>query len=202
MYTAPLVIQPPPRKVLSNEPSRFSRASRRLAIPSTVVNSPPMIARPSGCNTSARTAPFGPRPREKPVSSEPSAFRRAMKFRLVPFTRVNRPPSTTRPSFCTATAFTRLSTCATKFVSGVPSVFTRATLVRATPPTEVKRPPKTALPVKKPLVRTRDTERTDALDPAKPRAPTLNPASSEPSGFSRTRLERLLPSKAVKSPAT
>ena len=191
----------PPRKVPSTEPSPFNRASRWLGMPATAVKSPPMIVRPSGCNTRARTPPFGPVPVAKVVSSVPSKFSRATKLRFVPLTTVNRPPSTTRPLFCTATALTRLSTLATKFVSGVPSELTRARLVRPTPPTVSNSPPNTTLPALKALVYTANDRTVAALVPNRMR-PASNPPSMVPSRFNRARLNRLAPLKVVKSPAT
>ena len=145
-YTDPLAIRLPPPNVGSTVPSPFKRPIRLTRRPAMVANSPPMTTFPSGCNTRARTPPLGPVPVVKVGSSVPSAFSRATKLRLVWLTTVNKPPSTTRPSFCTATAVTRLSAFATKLESSTPPASTRARLVRPAPATEVNKPPNTTLP--------------------------------------------------------
>ena len=52
----------------------------------------------------ARTKPSAPGPVLKSGSTVPSTFSRAMKFRAVPFIRVNSPPTNTLPSACKASA--------------------------------------------------------------------------------------------------
>ena len=145
---------PPGLNVLSTEPSGFNRARWRLVTPLTIWKSPPMITLKSFCTATARTGPSGPAPGSKVVSSEPSKLSRAMKLRFVPLARVNRPPSTTRPLFCTTTELTKLFTPrpTLKFVSAEPSWLSRAMFVRPKLPTVVKRPPMTTLPEFTPLV--------------------------------------------------
>ncbi|GDY18899.1 hypothetical protein LBMAG56_02440 [Verrucomicrobiota bacterium] len=116
---------------------------------------------------------------------------------MTPFTTVNCPPSTTRPSFCTAAAFTRLFTFATKFVSSVPFALSRATFVRATPPTVLNKPPNTTRPSATPFVPASATARTAAFVPDRTIAGTANPASTAPSAVSRTKGGWLVPLKVV-----
>ena len=123
--------------------------------PSTTVKSPAIRIWPFSSMAIERTVPLAPEPGSKPESTVPSSLSRAMKLRATPLTRVKPPPMSTRPSFCTATAYTPLATptaAPTKFVSGVPSTFSRAMFVAASPPSESKKPPMTTLPVWGPLV--------------------------------------------------
>ena len=123
------------------------------AVPFISVNNPPTSTRPSACNASAYTGLFAPTNVSNEVSSEPSAFKRAMKLRLVPLTRVNKPPITTRPSGCTTSEPTvslappLVPLPVLKVKSTDPSRFNRATRLAFAPLSTLKFPPTTALPI-------------------------------------------------------
>ena len=93
-------------KPASSVPLALSRAMKLRAVPLKVVNCPPSTILPSGCKASASTALLAPVPGVKLASSEPSVARRAIRLRLVPFALVKKPPTTTAPSGCTASART------------------------------------------------------------------------------------------------
>lgn len=170
----------------------FDKAGRGR--PPTDVKFPPSSTLLSACRLSAQTALFAPPAGLKPLSTEPSALRRARLLRATPPTCVNRPPTRSLLSTCVANATTAPSTPpgGSKPVSRVPLPLSRARLLRAIPPTLVSTPPITTLP-------------SACATSARTRlstAPASKPGSSEPSAFRRATRGRVTPPIWPKSPPT
>src|SRR5713226_643916 len=142
--------------------------------------------------------PDAPEPGLKEVSSEPSAFKRAMRLRAVPLTLVKEPPIRIFPSDCRVIARTCLSVPdpGLKEVSREPSAFKRAMLLRAVPLTLVKVPPMRIFPS--------DCTATACTWPIAPLACGLGlkEVSSEPSAFRRAMPSRAVPLMLLNEPNT
>ena len=79
---------------MSSVPSEFRRAKRLRDVPLKLVKSPPIKILPSDCTARVNTGPFAPAPEaRKELSSEPSAFKRAMLLRAVPLMLAKLPPT-------------------------------------------------------------------------------------------------------------
>ena len=144
----PALAPTPGSKVLSTVPSAFSRAMLVRTTPSTELKLPTITMRPNWSVAMPRTGASAPEPGLKVASTEPSALSRAMKFRLLPLTRVKSPPMSTLPSFWRCSAKTELSVPGLLMneVSTVPSRFSRTRLPRVAAPTVSNDPPTTNLP--------------------------------------------------------
>ena len=85
-------------KLVSIEPSGFSRAMPLSALPLTVVKSPLNRMRPLPSTPTDRTAPFAPVNGVNVASTLPSTFKRAIRLRGMPLSVVKSPATITRPS--------------------------------------------------------------------------------------------------------
>ena len=181
--TGPPLPPVPALKVASVEPFKFNRVIPFLVNPLNVTNAPPTKIAPSGCTTIAVTRRSAPVPALKLASSEPSAFKRAIRLRLVtPLTAVKSPPIKILPSGCTAMAYTAptvpLPLAALNPPSTEPSAF-RRTMPCTDAPLKLKNWPPTRIC---PLLCT-VSAKTVLLGPA----PMLKVWSSTPPAVSRAR---------------
>ena len=86
----------------STTPAASSSATCARGCPPTVRNSPPTKTLPSGRGAIAFTVPSKPLPASNVRSTAPFAPSRARPLRTRPFTAVKPPPTSTRPSTCSA----------------------------------------------------------------------------------------------------
>ena len=132
----------PGSKVRSTVPSLLRRARLKRWTRSIWLNCPPTMMRPSCCKASANGVLLIPPLNPNEGSTVPSAFNRAIRFRVKPVNIVKRPATMMRPSGCKTAA--KISPSGpipgSNDASSEPSELKRAMRLRDTPLALVKRP--------------------------------------------------------------